>query len=136
MEETKKEEEKKEEDKKEENKNDLLEVPVKKIAEEVGIKNLIDDSYLLSTEKTWDELGVKDNIKKGLIEMDFISPSKVQSTTFPLIMKEPRTNIIAQAKNGSGKTGAFGLGVISSIDENLKTFENKANLHFFGWLLS
>jgi ATP-dependent RNA helicase DDX19/DBP5 len=123
MEETKKEEEKKEEDKKEENKNDLLEVPVKKIAEEVGIKNLIDDSYLLSTEKTWDELGVKDNIKKGLIEMDFISPSKVQSTTFPLIMKEPRINIIAQAKNGSGKTGAFGLGVISSIDENLNSLQ-------------
>ena len=124
MEEIKKEEEKKEEDKKEENKNDLLEVPVKpKIAEEVGIKNLVDDSYLLSSEKTWDELGVKDNIKKGLIEMDFISPSKVQSTTFPLIMKEPRTNIVAQAKNGSGKTGAFGLGVISSIDENLNSLQ-------------
>ena len=128
--ETKKEEEKKEEEKKEEKKEeikkeeDILEVPVKpKIAEEVGIKNLVDDSYLLSTEKTWDELGVKDNIKKGLIEMDFISPSKVQSTTFPLIMKEPRTNIVAQAKNGSGKTGAFGLGVISSIDENLNSLQ-------------
>ena len=130
-EETKKEEEKKEEPKKEEEKkednkkeDDKLEVAVKpKIAEEVGIKNLVDDSYLLSTEKTWDELGVKDSIKKGLIEMDFISPSKIQSTTFPLIMKEPRTNIVAQAKNGSGKTGAFGLGVISSIDENSNTLQ-------------
>ena len=122
--EEKKEEPKKEEPKKEEEKNDPLEVPVKpKIAEEVGIKNLVDDNYLLSTEKTWDELGVKDNIKKGLIEMDFISPSKVQATTFPLIMKEPRSNLIAQAKNGSGKTGAFGLGVISSIDENLNSLQ-------------
>ena len=119
-----KEEEKKEETKKEEDKNFLLEVPVKpQIAEKVGIKNLVDDSYLLSTEKTWDELGIKDNIKKGLIEMDFISPSKVQSTTFPLIMKEPRLNLIAQAKNGSGKTGAFGLGVLSSIDENLNSLQ-------------
>ena len=122
-EETKKEEDKKEE-KKEEDKNDPLEVPVKpKIAEEIGIKNLVDDSYLLSTEKTWDELGVKDIIKKGLIEMDFISPSKIQATTFPLIMKEPRANLVAQAKNGAGKTGAFGLGVISSIDENLNSLQ-------------
>jgi len=125
-EEIKKEEDKKEEEKKDETKKeeDKLEVAVKpQIAEEVGIKNLVDDSYLLSTEKTWDELGVKDNIKKGLIEMDFISPSKIQSTTFPLIMKEPRTNIVAQAKNGSGKTGAFGLGMISSIDENLNSLQ-------------
>ena len=122
--EEKKEEPKKEEPKKEEEKNEPLEVPVKpQIAEEVGIKNLVEDNYLLSTEKTWDELGVEDNIKKGLIEMDFISPSKVQSTTFPLIMKEPRVNLVAQAKNGSGKTGAFGLGVISSIDENLNSLQ-------------
>ena len=123
-EETKKEEEKDKKEEEKKDKDDLLEVPVKpKIAEEVGIKNLVDDNYLLSTEKTWDELGVKDNIKKGLIEMDFISPSKVQATTFPLIMKEPRSNLIAQAKNGSGKTGAFGLGVISSIDENLNSLQ-------------
>ena len=120
-----KEQPKKEEEKKEDNNSedkpakDALEVPIKtELPEEIGIKNLIDDSYLLSTEKTWDELGIKPDIKKGLIEMDFISPSKIQSTTFPLIMKEPRTNIVAQAKNGSGKTGAFGLGIISSIDEN------------------
>ena len=123
-EENKKEEDEKEKIKKEGDKNALLEVPIKpQMAEKVGIKNLVDDSYLLSTEKTWDELGVKDNIKNGLIEMDFISPSKIQATTFPLIMKEPRSNLVAQAKNGAGKTGAFGLGVISSIDENLNSLQ-------------
>ena len=123
-EENKKKEDKKEEIKKEGDKKALLEVPVKpQMAEKVGIKNLVDDSYLLSTEKTWDELGVKDNIKNGLIEMDFISPSKIQATTFSLIMKEPRSNLVAQAKNGAGKTGAFGLGVISSIDENLNSLQ-------------
>ena len=84
---------------------------------------MIEDSFLLTSVKTWDELGIKPEIKKGLLEMDFISPSKVQSTTFPLIMKEPRLNVVAQAKNGSGKTGAFGLGVISSIDENSKNIQ-------------
>ena len=136
-EETKKEDEKVEEtkkgDKKEENKGeatnekeegDDYEVPVKaKIDEKLGLKNMVDDSFLLSTMKTWEELGIKEDIKKGLLGMNFITPSKIQSTTFPLIMKEPRTHLVAQAKNGSGKTGAFGLGVISSIDENSKDIQ-------------
>ena len=100
------------------------EVPIKaKVDEKLGIKNMIEDSFILSTVKTWEELGVKLEIRKGLLEMDFITPSKIQSTTFPLIMKEPRLNIVAQAKNGSGKTGAFGLGVISSIDEKSKNIQ-------------
>ena len=133
----KKQEEPKEEEKKEEKKEETkeetkeplkgknsYEMPIKsKVDEKIGIKNMIEDSFLLTSVKTWDELGIKPEIKKGLLEMDFISPSKVQSTTFPLIMKEPRLNVVAQAKNGSGKTGAFGLGVISSIDENSKNIQ-------------
>ena len=100
------------------------EVPIKaKVDEKLGIKNMIEDSFILSTVKTWEELGVKPEIRKGLLDMDFITPSKIQSTTFPLIMKDPRLNIVAQAKNGSGKTGAFGLGVISSIDEKSKNIQ-------------
>lgn len=100
------------------------EFPIKaKVDEKLGIKNMIEDSFLLSSEKTWDDLGIKPEIKKGLLAMDFISPSKIQSTTFPLIMKEPRLNLVAQAKNGSGKTAAFGLGVISSVDENDKNIQ-------------
>ena len=105
-------------------KKDSNEFPVKaEVDDKLGLKNMVDDSFILSTVKRWDELGVKPEIHKGLLEMDFLSPSKIQSTTFPLIMKEPRLNIVAQAKNGSGKTCAFGLGVISSIDENLKNIQ-------------
>ena len=101
-----------------------IEIPVKsQVDEKLGLKNMIDDSFILSTVKTWDELGVKPEIHKGLLSMDFITPSKIQSTTFPLIMKEPRLNIVAQAKNGSGKTCAFGLGAISSVDENSKNIQ-------------
>ena len=103
-------------------KKDSYEFPVK-VDEKLGIKNMVDDSFILSPVKRWDELGVRPEIHKGLLEMDFISPSKIQSTTFPLIMKEPRSNIVAQAKNGSGKTCAFGLGVISSIDEFSKNIQ-------------
>ena len=122
-------EEVKEEPKEEKTENSIngkigIEVPVKShVDEKLGLKNMIEDSFILSTVKTWDELGVKPELHKGLLSMDFITPSKIQSTTFPLIMKEPRLNIVAQAKNGSGKTGAFGLGAISSVDENSKNIQ-------------
>ena len=136
IEEPKKEEPKKEETKTEEQKKedeeakkenaiednpigDEFEVPIKKeIDKEIGIKNMVGDDIHFSEAKTWEKLGVKEEIQKGLLEMNFLQPSKIQATTFPIIMKEPRLNVIAQAKNGSGKTGAFGLGAISSVDES------------------
>ena len=50
--------------------------------------------------------------------MDFIEPSKIQSLSFPLIMKEPRLSLVAKEKNGCGKACVFGLGLLSSLDEN------------------
>ena len=80
--------EKTEEEKEEPKEKVGIEVPVKShVGEKLGLKNMIDDSFILSTVKTWDELGVKPEIHKGLLSMDFITPSKIQSTTFPLIIK-------------------------------------------------
>ena len=94
---------------------DKNDIPVRSTVED--IENLIEENDLISKDETWDEMGVKESIKEGLLEMDFIKPSKIQSTTFPLIMKNPPIHLIAQAKNGAGKTGAFGLGVLSRVDE-------------------
>ena len=119
QEETKKEEPKEEDKAEKQPLGDEFEVPVKKeIDKDIGIKNMVGDDIHFSEAKTWDKLGVKETIQQGLLEMEFLTPSKIQATTFPIIMKDPRLNVIAQAKNGSGKTGAFGLGAISSIDEN------------------
>ena len=68
-------------------------------------------------------MGIKPTLLKALLDMDFIEPSPIQSLAFPLIMKEPRLSLVAQAKNGSGKTCAFGLGVISTIDENINDIQ-------------
>ena len=81
------------------------------------------DEISSPNELSWEQLGIKEEIQKGLLEMDFLKPSKIQTTTFPIIMKEPRLNLIAQAKNGSGKTAAFGLGAISSVDESNKNIQ-------------
>ena len=130
----------KQEEKKEENKNeeknafeniiekpsetDINDIPIKsKEGEEAGLENLVEENDLLAKDQTWDEMGVNEKIKEGLLEMDFIKPSKIQSTTFPLIIKNPPNHLVAQAKNGAGKTGAFGLGVLSRIDEKNKNIQ-------------
>ena len=128
-EEPKKDETKKEGEDKEENAvedkelGDEFEIVKTVVDKEIGIKNMAGDDVTFSEAKTWDKLGVKETIQKGLFEMEFLNPSKIQATTFPIIMKEPRLNVIAQAKNGSGKTAAFGLGIISSIDEENKDIQ-------------
>ena len=102
---------------------DEFDVPIKKeIDAEIGLKNMVDEINS-PKELSWEQLGIKEEIQKGLLEMEFLRPSKIQTTTFPIIMKEPRLNLIAQAKNGSGKTAAFGLGAISSVDESNKNIQ-------------
>ena len=87
-------------------------------------ENLIQDkSDLFIKDATWEGLGVREELIKGLIEMGFTKPSKIQATTYPLIMKKPYQHLIAQAHNGSGKTGAFGIGTLARIDETQNTIQ-------------
>jgi ATP-dependent RNA helicase DDX19/DBP5 len=87
-------------------------------------ENLIsDNSELFIKDATWETLGVREDLIKGLVEMGFIKPSKIQATTFPLIMKKPYKHLVAQAHNGSGKTGAFGIGTLSRVDENINAVQ-------------
>ena len=111
----------KEEKYNEKNKNnyDDNEILIKtNINKKFGIKNMVQENDLKSKAKTWEDLGIKPELYKNILDMDFIEPSKIQALSFPLIMKEPRLSLIAQAKNGSGKTCAFGLGLLSSLNEN------------------
>ena len=68
--------------------------------------------------KSWDEInGLHPNILRGIYGNGFENPSPIQQKAIaPLINKK---DIIAQAQSGTGKTGCFGIGVISLIDPNL-----------------
>jgi ATP-dependent RNA helicase DDX19/DBP5 len=71
--------------------------------------------------KSWDELNLKPEIRRALVEVGFVKPSVIQETALPLIITHKR-NLIAQAKNGSGKTACFTLGLLSVVDSgNPKT---------------
>lgn len=52
--------------------------------------------------------------------MGWERPSKIQAQALPHILRADRPNLLAQAKNGSGKTGSFGLGMLAAVDVRLQ----------------
>ncbi|KAI9276372.1 hypothetical protein BY458DRAFT_433575, partial [Sporodiniella umbellata] len=77
------------------------------------------DSPLYSA-KSFQELGLKESLLRGLYDMGFSKPSKVQERALPLIISDPPINMIAQSQSGTGKTAAFVLGMLSRVDVSVK----------------
>lgn len=64
------------------------------------------------SNKNWNEFDIPDYILNAIEEIGYTYPSKIQSFSIDIILQEGFENFIAQAPNGSGKTGAF---IISSL---------------------
>lgn len=56
------------------------------------------------------------NILKGIYEMRFTKPSKIQEKALPLLLANPPTNMIGQSQSGTGKTAAFVLNILIRLD--------------------
>ena len=72
------------------------------------------DSPLFSVS-SFEELGLSEDLLKGIYSMKFVKPSKVQEKALPLLLKNPPQNMIAQSKSGTGKTAAFVLTMLSRV---------------------
>jgi len=77
-----------------------------------------DDDPLRSAVTSFTDLNLHENILKGVYAMKFDRPSKIQGLAIPAILKRPASNFIGQAQSGTGKTGAFCLSMLGSIDES------------------
>lgn len=64
---------------------------------------------------TFSQLGVSDELIKGLIENNIFEPTEIQEKSIPFLLNEG-TDFIGQAQTGTGKTAAFGLPMLQSID--------------------
>ncbi|PAF49504.1 DEAD/DEAH box helicase [Helicobacter sp. 12S02232-10] len=71
-------------------------------------------------EKGFDQLGLKSQVLKGVIEAGFTSPSPIQIKAIPAVLEG--RDVIAQAQTGTGKTAAFALPIINML-KNDKTIE-------------
>lgn len=64
---------------------------------------------------TFSELGISDELIKGLIENNIFDPTEIQTKSIPFLLKEG-FDFIGQAQTGTGKTMAFGLPLLQKID--------------------
>ena len=59
-------------------------------------------------------MGLKEDLLRGIYSYGFEKPSAIQQRAIkPLIMMR---DTIAQAQSGTGKTAAFGIGVLQTIE--------------------
>ena len=67
--------------------------------------------------KTFEELGVSEEIRKAIEELGFENPMPVQEEVIPYLLGN-RNDVIALAQTGTGKTAAFGIPILQKIDPN------------------
>ncbi|CAG98506.1 ATP-dependent RNA helicase DBP5 [Kluyveromyces lactis] len=75
----------------------------------------------LYSVKSFEELGLSEELLKGLYAMKFQKPSKIQEKALPLLIRDPPHNMIAQSQSGTGKTAAFSLTMLTRVDPNVNS---------------
>ncbi|UJR26581.1 hypothetical protein I4U23_007901 [Adineta vaga] len=80
-----------------------------------------DPTSPLYSTKTFEELNLKPDLLRGIYNMGFRAPSKIQENALPHLMGETPRNIIAQSQSGTGKTVAFSVAMISRIDPSVQS---------------
>ncbi|KAK3907827.1 DEAD-box helicase Dbp80 [Frankliniella fusca] len=75
-----------------------------------------DPTSPLYSVKSFEALHLKPNLLKGVFQMGFNAPSKIQESALPLLLADPPQNMIAQSQSGTGKTAAFVLAMLSRVD--------------------
>jgi len=75
-----------------------------------GGKNIMNYSF--------EDLDLNDELLRGIYSYGFEKPSNIQYKSIPLI--KSGKDLIAQSQSGTGKTGAFSIGILNNIDTKLK----------------
>jgi len=64
--------------------------------------------------KTFEELGVIEEIRNAIEELGFVQPMPVQEEVIPYLLGN-RNDVIALAQTGTGKTAAFSRWGVNSL---------------------
>lgn len=88
--------------------------------EETQFKLSKEDLEYLQSDKTWKDVGIPEKLIKNLENSGYIRPSKIQGATLPMVLKRSTSiTLLAQSKNGSGKTLCFVLPCLVKIKEEI-----------------
>ncbi|KAF8941053.1 DEAD-domain-containing protein [Dissophora ornata] len=89
-----------------------------------GINRKHDDKLVFETSEdvkvvsTFDSLGLKDDLLRGVYAYNFERPSAIQQRAINPIVKG--RDVIAQAQSGTGKTATFSISILQSIDTSIR----------------
>ncbi len=64
---------------------------------------------------TFEELGLNDSLKRAINDLGFTTPTPIQQQVVPLLISK-QTDVVALAQTGTGKTAAFGLPILNTIN--------------------
>ena len=76
---------------------------------------ILDTPYYFFNLKTFEELGVSEEIRRAITEMGFEQPMPVQEEVIPYLLGIGN-DVIALAQTGTGKTAAYGIPLLQKID--------------------
>ena len=65
--------------------------------------------------KTFEELGVSEEIRRAITEMGFETPMPIQEQVIPYLLGEGN-DVIGLAQTGTGKTAAYGIPLLQKLD--------------------
>ena len=71
---------------------------------------------------TFQSLGLGERTLAAVKEKGFEEPSEIQAACIPLLLKKG-TEVVGQAQTGTGKTAAFALPVLETVDEEDKSVQ-------------
>ena len=64
------------------------------------------------------ELGISENLVKGIEELGFTEPTEIQEKAIPELIGGTR-DFVGLAQTGTGKTAAFGLPLLHNVDDSI-----------------
>lgn len=71
--------------------------------------------------ETFEEMGLKKNLLRGIYNYGFVKPSAVQQRAIMPILRG--YDVIAQSQSGTGKTTIFSIGILQIIDCNINKLQ-------------
>ncbi|KAJ8324055.1 hypothetical protein BDV3_002050 [Batrachochytrium dendrobatidis] len=77
-------------------------------------------SALYQSVSSFEDLGLHENLLKGIYGMGYQRPSKIQAKALPLLLMNPPKNMIGQSQAGTGKTAAFVLTMLTRVDPSIQ----------------
>jgi ATP-dependent RNA helicase DDX6/DHH1 len=86
---------------------------------------MFDCDTLLLQGNDFEDYFLKRELLMGIYEKGFEKPSPIQEEAIPIILQG--RNLLARAKNGTGKTGSFIIPCIEKVDPSKKHIQVKTS---------